>query len=336
MRKPSLYLSTFLIALTLFVCASEWLVRVLAPQAFLYPRYRHSDQYGLALPPSAHLVHALPGHWRFEYTVDEYGHRAPALPVSNRYQRPNVVLLGDSNTFGIGVNDGEEYAAVLRRRLDHRAGIANLGVPGYGIAQQIRRFYEFGRLYDPAVVVLQFCGNDPEDTALYAVTRIENGQFRFVQDRFITGRWAGLKSYLSGSRIQQSQLYNFLRNRAFPLFKTYVGGHPSTPSRRDSHDRLYNTLLDAFARDLAHRRITLLFFDVPGHLAQHPTIEATVVRLHAARQLRYLRSDGWFAGVEGYSSPEGHPWGTRGHAGVARHLATELQDLLTHYTGVRK
>ena len=82
------------------VLALELLVRALSPQAYIYPRYQYSERLAQTLLPSTEMVAALPGAWRFVYTTSEYGFRAPTLPVSNRYELPNVVVLGDSYSFG--------------------------------------------------------------------------------------------------------------------------------------------------------------------------------------------------------------------------------------------
>lgn len=65
-----------------------------------------------------------------------------------------ILALGDSQTFGFGVRDGETYAAVLERLLRERTGrpveVLNAGVPGYGTADQ-RNFlvsrWEIGRAH---------------------------------------------------------------------------------------------------------------------------------------------------------------------------------------------
>src|SRR5438105_3236484 len=94
----------------------ELAVRVVFPQPEFYPRYRYSERYGHLLPASATIVNRMPGAWRFVYRTNEYGFRVAMPEISNRYDLPNVVLLGDSYTFGVGVNDGEQYSAVLSKQ----------------------------------------------------------------------------------------------------------------------------------------------------------------------------------------------------------------------------
>ena len=139
--------------------------------------------------PLAEITNQLPGRWRFVYHTNEYGYRAPMPAVSNVYDLPHVVVLGDSNTFGEGVNDGEEYCAVLARMFQGQAEIVNLGVPGFGLTNEIRTFYEFGVLFQPSVVVLQFAANDPDDNFYEKVTTFADGRFRFHIDRSMREAW---------------------------------------------------------------------------------------------------------------------------------------------------
>ena len=148
----------------------------------MMPRYRYSARYGHKLMPSATFTHQLPGVWRIIYHTNEHGFRTGMPPISNVYDRPNIVVTGDSNTFGLGVADGEEFSALLNNALGTEASVVNLGVPGWGLTSEIRAYYEFGRLFDPRIVILQFSDNDPDDNMYQRVTTVENGRFPFHLD----------------------------------------------------------------------------------------------------------------------------------------------------------
>ena len=90
----------------------------------------------------------------------------------------------------------------------------------------------------------------------------------------------------------------------------------------------YNQLLIAFAEDLRRRRIRLVLFDVPGHLAQWPGILGKAEALDRGGLLSYLHTDQWFEGVTDYGTPEGHAWGAKGHRVVAEHLVAPLRAAL--------
>ena len=134
--------------------AAELIVRYPSPQEPLFPRWRYSAEYGFFLPPNSVVIHEMPGRWRFVYTLNDNGHRGELPPVSDRYETPNIVYLGDSYTLGVGVNDGEEFTAIMGCRLAGRYRVLNLASSGWVLTQQIRHYYELGELYQPSAVVL--------------------------------------------------------------------------------------------------------------------------------------------------------------------------------------
>ena len=305
----------------------ELAVRLVYPQAEFFPRYRYSERYGHTLPESSTLVSQMPGSWRFVYNTNEYGYRMSMPQISNRYDRPNIVFLGDSNTFGIGVNDGEEYPAVLAKRLTPNGDTVNLGVGGFGLTHEIRTFYEFGVLFQPAVVVLQFGDNDPDENFYEMVTIIEDGRFRFPRTRSMDRTMGSVKDWLGSSIIQRSAAYNVVRNYAFKMWLVRAVERETAADARRK-EVFYNELLTAFAKDLRRRDVPLVFFDVPGNLARWPGILTHVKSLDREGLLHYLPTDRWFMGVTGYDTPEGHAWGVKGHRIVAEHLVEPLRALL--------
>ncbi len=90
---------------------------------------------------------------RFTFSTVPGGFRAPA-PAGP----PSIVCLGDSCTFGLGVDDAETYPA----RLAGLTGksVLNAGVPGFTAFQGRRLFEELLGRFSPEVVLVQFGWND--------------------------------------------------------------------------------------------------------------------------------------------------------------------------------
>ena len=103
-----LMVSSFGVAILL----AELAVRVFLPQTTLYPRYVDSPDYPIMFPANAKIIHAQGGRWRFEYNTNRLGHRGPYVSPSGTDQTIAVVALGDSFTFGVGVNDDEVYTHI--------------------------------------------------------------------------------------------------------------------------------------------------------------------------------------------------------------------------------
>ena len=53
---------------------------------------------------------------------------------------------------------------VLQRGLKVSIDVINLSVAGYGLTQEIRRYYEFGQLFLPSYVILEFVKMTPRTT----------------------------------------------------------------------------------------------------------------------------------------------------------------------------
>ena len=160
-----------LITIIIFVILSELYLYFFKPQPYLYPKLSYSEKYRKIPPKNLKMVHCVPPNKRY-YSTNQFNLRGKAIRLSNKYDIPNIVLLGDSYTFGIGVDDGDEYASILAENLKSRFNIVNTGVGGWGLTQQIRRFYEFGQLYHPEIVILLFSG------CIYEINFVKKTSFR--------------------------------------------------------------------------------------------------------------------------------------------------------------
>jgi hypothetical protein len=247
--------------------------------------------------------------------------------------------LGDSYAFGTGIDDGEEFAEVMRRSLNGGFEVINLSVAGYGLTQEIRRYYEFGQLYQPSYVILQFCQNDLIDNFNNKVTEISEGRFVFKNTQ---ARFNWISAVRSSVIFQKSHLYNFILHFIQTRFKS-VSRHDDqdnkvqrqiesssrtqqTKELDEEQDKFYLELLTGFARDLAARRIKLVLISVNGELNSFKRIRQAVEGLQEAGVLTYLEVEPWFKGQSGFASPEGHRWGTKGHAIIGQHLADFIKE----------
>jgi len=76
-----------------------------------------------------------------------------------------IVGIGDSGMFGWGVDQGEEYMAVLQRNLNARGNgvryeVLNLGVPGYNTQLEVEKLEYKGLAFGPDIVLVGWSEND--------------------------------------------------------------------------------------------------------------------------------------------------------------------------------
>ncbi|MEE9269539.1 MAG: SGNH/GDSL hydrolase family protein [Candidatus Krumholzibacteria bacterium] len=317
-----------LLTATAILAAGEVILRLFSPVESLSPRYKYSAEYGLLLFEGATMVHSVPGKYKFHYTVNQYGYRGEPVELSRHYDKPNIVTLGDSYTFGMGVNDGEEYPRRLAAELGGRYNVVNLGNPGWGLTQEVRRYFDFGSLFHPEIVVLQYCSNDPEDNFNNMVALLEADSLKFI-DSSSGINW--VKKYLSRSIVQRSQLYNFFRGPVYILLKSAGVKKKEREYRTAStgtgipkQEEFYSRLLEKFAAELKRDGVLLVMIAVNKQLERHPHIRDTVLELDRQGSLNYIEVVPWFEGMGDFSSEEGHVWGADAHRIIAGALADSI------------
>src|ERR1043165_8053922 len=77
-----------------------------------------------------------------------------------------IMVLGDSNTAGIGIPEEDRYTELVERELrgrypSRRIEVINLGVQGFETVQEVKMLEYMGKIVQPNLVILGFSLNDP-------------------------------------------------------------------------------------------------------------------------------------------------------------------------------
>lgn len=185
-------------------------------------------------------------------TITPEGHRVPGTKGS-----PEIVFLGDSFTYGYGLNDDETFASIYCKELGRDC--VNLGMPGSGTARQVRRLQEFLDRYQwkPKEVKLFFfgmsgsfsAGNDFVDNYSYA--RFMEQQAAGVQPRR-EARPQGAAARLIATQttlLEHSYLMRRAKYHWGPMMKSLVVVDPGNRLERALEDtRQALGELDALSR----------------------------------------------------------------------------------------
>lgn len=100
------------------------------------------------------------------YRHDEHGLRIADGPPPPDDERPRVLFLGDSTTYGWGVAADDALPRQVARRLGERIVARNAGVSGYTTRQELAQYRALRDVVDAEVVVLVVYPNDATDGAL--------------------------------------------------------------------------------------------------------------------------------------------------------------------------
>jgi hypothetical protein len=102
------------------------------------------------------------------YQINSQGIRASEDWILENETNPNIIFaIGDSFTFGLGVNEGFAYPQVLDNLLGNSASVVNLGVPGFGTTYTYDRLLEYADTEGmPDIIIYTFVRNDPIDNII--------------------------------------------------------------------------------------------------------------------------------------------------------------------------
>jgi hypothetical protein len=158
-------LLVFALALVAAPLLVEVEVRAFVPVRNVGPSFTVFDPvYGKALKKSFHCTRVAP-EFTMSFTTNSLGFRGPE-PA--RFPAHAVLFIGDSLTMGHGVDDGKDFPALVGRALDERFGagsipVINAGVGSTGNGWWIKFLRNEAAKYEPRIVVLEVCSNDPSD-----------------------------------------------------------------------------------------------------------------------------------------------------------------------------
>jgi lysophospholipase L1-like esterase len=171
MKRRLKLLSIVILAALAVLGLTEVAVRAFWPQPAFYATpglYAADPLIGHRMRPG---LRGEVGNWA-EFTtrvrIDSLGIRGPEFGPRKPGVR-RVLVLGDSFTFGTGVEEEEAFPARIAARLARDGtpteGI-NAGIGGYGVPDEVAWFERYGAGLHPDLIVLGiFTGNDLQDAA---------------------------------------------------------------------------------------------------------------------------------------------------------------------------
>ncbi len=136
-------------------------------------------------------AHGVLSGWEFtsDIRLNARGFRDTEVAVAKPPGVFRVVLLGDSITWGHGVEQSQRYGDILTEDL-HLQGravqVVNLAVSGYGTDQELLLWEREGRSYCADLVLLGLYENDVRENALAFQGRYPKPYFRLTPDGALT------------------------------------------------------------------------------------------------------------------------------------------------------
>jgi hypothetical protein len=138
---------------------AEIAVRTICPQETGPVRFAFNPVLGEIPVPNQEGRQVHPGNFDFTYSNNSLGFRGSREYGPKKPGEFRLLLLGDSFTYGLGVNDHQTYGYHLQqslRRHHLNAVVINAGNPGHGTEYALKLFQTVGAGLRPDVTVLGF------------------------------------------------------------------------------------------------------------------------------------------------------------------------------------
>jgi hypothetical protein len=269
-RNLKLGLSVFVLTIALMLLVAEIGLRFIPGYSFRpEPRILVGER---ANRPSRHfLADSLIG-WRMVASIDlpdtnldgatavyhsnERGFRRPdSLAAHSRSDR-TIVLVGDSFTFGVGLDYGSTFAGLAEHALSGTR-VVNLAMPGFGMDQMWMTVRHYALPLRPALIVVGFIDDD-FDRSLTAYRQFEGmNKPTFVVDdgRLRKATPADRASFLTAALDHHSSLWALGRVVARRLAYSRPVGDWWTVNR---------TIIDSLSADCERAGAHVVFVRIPA------------------------------------------------------------------------
>jgi hypothetical protein len=156
------------VAFAVAFAIAEAAVRLISPQEVGPVRFTCHPELGEIPVPGQQGQRNAPGGFSFRYHNNSLGWRGPWEYRPAKRTDYRVLFLGDSFTYGIGVNDDQTFPLRIEQKLN-AANISvealNGGCPGKGTDYAVKLFETVGAKFHPDLTVLSFFRNDFQDNA---------------------------------------------------------------------------------------------------------------------------------------------------------------------------
>jgi hypothetical protein len=207
---------------------AEAFVRVFDPQP-LMPRYISGTPWGVrGNIPHARYWHHTP-EVDVQYRINGQGLRADRdYPLRKPPGTCRIGVFGDSFLFGLEVDLRDSFADRLERGLRERgfsAEVLNFSVGGFGTAEMLQTYEQFGRNFDLDAVLFSWDTSDLVDNVRSDLYRLKAGRLERANTAYLPA--VDVQDMLMRYRLYRfisdhSELYTFVRDRISLFLKMRI------------------------------------------------------------------------------------------------------------------
>ena len=139
-------------------------LRLFLPQGTGPIQYAFHPELGYIPYPNQRGRRTQPRILDYTFSNNSLGFRGSREYSFGPSHKKRILFLGDSFTYGLGVNDDQTFCSLIQKRLGEESyEIINAGAPVKGTDYALKVFTTIGAKYQPNLMALCFFGNDFSD-----------------------------------------------------------------------------------------------------------------------------------------------------------------------------
>lgn len=162
----------------LWLLNSTKIINIDPQKSFANDPFIYSSTLKYTVKPYLTRECTAPGNPKAICYANKFGHRDTDHNFEKKQHTFRVLLLGDSMTYGPGVNFEESYPGIFehlvkkKNKTDKNIEIIKMGMVFYGPEQYYNMYKELGKKYDPDLIILSFhLLTDPYDAYEFNANR---------------------------------------------------------------------------------------------------------------------------------------------------------------------
>ena len=210
------------ISLLIGLIIGEIIIRIFFPQVISPVQFYYDSKLGGMIPvPNQKGFKSHPHDYYYEYQNNEIGMRDTRQLESYKKYPYKILAIGDSFTYGWGVNDDETFCKLLEKKINKDSvAVLNAGASGSGTDYALSFFQVRGSELYPKVVLYFYYENDFVDNS-------ENRYYTIKKDSIVStaiNKSANLNA-IQKNKLADSKIYNWFASHShlFNMIRTQVG-----------------------------------------------------------------------------------------------------------------
>lgn len=275
-KSASIFLCSSAVALALLEVGSRQILPI-SPGAMLYST-TSDDRLDISFNEKGASYRQVFAEYDVPTNIDFDGNRI--TPTSDLKSDHTVIFLGDSFTFGQGVDDLHTVPSIFCSTV--RVRCVNLGVPGTGLIAQYKKLEQYAgksyrdnnRVYHLMLVSTEarHAGNDISDTLAEASAK--------PQLAANTSDLSSTNDYQEKSAIVAFARWLSINSNAFRVFRTLLGNQLRSFAWRDKANAFNEQELGVFKNAWTQ----LKTFASSSNLDYHPVLISTYSELKSSKK----------------------------------------------------